>query len=76
MFSFVLFAILSCNDEKKDAPATDAAAAVNTDTPAGLPYTATYTSNWSTNVSDADLKTVLPVSYTHLPRFLYNNLHG
>ena len=40
------------------APAADAAA-TNTDTPAGLPYTATYSSNWSTNVSDADLKTVL-----------------
>ncbi len=59
LISFVLLAILSCNNEKKEAPVTDDAAAVNTDTPAGLPYTATYTSNWSTNVSDADLKTVL-----------------
>ena len=59
MISFVLLAVLSCNNEKKDAPATDATAAVNTDSPAGLPYTANYSSNWSTNVSDADLKTVL-----------------
>jgi hypothetical protein len=59
MISFVLLAVLSCNNEKKDTPATDATAAVNSDTPAGLPYTATYSSNWSNNVSDADLKTVL-----------------
>ena len=58
MISFVMLAVLSCTDEKKDAPAADAAG-TNTDTPAGLPYTATYSSNWNSNVSDADLKTVL-----------------
>ncbi|MBI1343444.1 MAG: hypothetical protein GC171_10975 [Terrimonas sp.] len=51
--------LVACNNEKEDKddkePATPATAA----TPADLPYTASYSSDWSNNVSDADLKTVL-----------------
>jgi len=46
--------LLSCNNEK-DKPTTTEAAKPAVD----LPYTATYSSSWSQDVSDADLKTVL-----------------
>ena len=57
LFSFVCATILlSCNNDK-DKPATaaksDAKPAVD------LPYTPSYSSTWTTDVSDADLKTVL-----------------
>ncbi|MBI5372864.1 MAG: hypothetical protein HZA79_12650 [Sphingobacteriales bacterium] len=58
LFSFVLLSFLSCNNKEKEVPA-ETPKAGNADTPEGLPYTASYTSNWSSNVSDADLKTVL-----------------
>ena len=50
--------LLSCNSEKEKAPGitTDAVAEKSS---VELPYTASYTSSWSTDVSDADLKTVL-----------------
>jgi ketosteroid isomerase-like protein len=46
--------LLACNNEK-DKPATTEAAKPAVD----LPYAATYSSSWSQDVSDADLKTVL-----------------
>ena len=60
---FCLFSagsLLSCNNEKEE-PAATATATVDDvgKPPADLPYTATYSSSWSTDVSDADLKTVL-----------------
>lgn len=50
--------LISCNNEKDTATAT----VVATDTAKGtmdLPYTAIFSSSWSTDVSDADLKAVL-----------------
>lgn len=50
--------LLSCNNEK-DKPVADQPV-VSSDKPAAdLPYTASYSSTWTTDVSDADLKTVL-----------------
>jgi hypothetical protein len=57
--------LLSCNNgETTKAPAaTDSSATIKADKPAvDLPYTASYSSDFTTDVSDADLKTVL-VSY-------------
>ena len=53
--------LISCNDEKnKAATTTTDKPAASADKPAmDLPYTATYSSSWSQDVSDADLKTVL-----------------
>ncbi len=48
--------LLSCNNEADKTTTTPAAADKSTVT---LPYTASYSSSWSTEVSDADLKTVL-----------------
>ena len=54
--------LISCKNDK-DKPAladTDKPETTNMDKPAvDLPYTASYSSSWSTDVSDADLKTVL-----------------
>lgn len=50
--------LLSCNNEK-ETPAAGETTAVTEKSTVELPYTASYTSNWSTDVSDADLKTVL-----------------
>jgi len=52
------FFILSCNNDttKTTATSTDSTAQKSA---VDLPYTASYTSNWSTDVSDADLKMVL-----------------
>lgn len=54
--------LVSCADKSKTAATStsDATtpAATNT-TPVDLPYTATYSSNFTTDVSDADLKMVL-----------------
>ena len=49
--------ILSCNNEagKTTAATTDSTAA----TTVTLPYTASYSSSWTTDVSDTDLKMVL-----------------
>ena len=54
--------LLSCNnnDASKTTASTDSSATAKTDKPAvDLPYTASYSSSFSTDVSDADLKTVL-----------------
>jgi hypothetical protein len=59
MISFVLLAVFSCNNEKKETTTAETPAVTNADTPAGLPYTASYSSNWGHDVSDVDLKTVL-----------------
>ncbi len=52
--------VLSCNNDKTEpaAASTDSTVKSTVD----LPYTASYSSDFNTNVSDADLKTVL-VSY-------------
>ena len=53
--------LLSCNNSKEKATTsdgTDTTAKVDKPT-VDLPYTASYSSSWSTDVSDADLKTVL-----------------
>ena len=55
--------MLACNNET-DTPTDAATAPAATSTPTDLPYTATYSSSWDNNVSDADLKTVL-MSYKH-----------
>lgn len=55
--------LVSCNNGKTTDTSTtakDSTVATTTDKPAAdLPYTASYSSSFSTNVSDADLKTVL-----------------
>ena len=55
--SFVAF-LLSCKDDKDKTASTNTATAPEKST-VDLPYTASYSSSWSTDVSDADLKTVL-----------------
>ncbi|MDQ6763607.1 MAG: hypothetical protein M3015_13385 [Bacteroidota bacterium] len=52
--------VLSCNNNKTE-PATTATAATDSTlkTTVDLPYTASYSSTFSTDVSDADLKMVL-----------------
>jgi ketosteroid isomerase-like protein len=62
IFSFVVVLFLSCNNETKTDAPTDPAL---TEKPAvTLPYTAAYSANWSDEVSDADLNTVL-MSYKY-----------
>jgi len=53
--------ILACNDDKTKTASADAEKpAATADKPAtDLPYTASYSSSWSQDVSDADLKMVL-----------------
>ena len=54
--------LLSCNnnDASKTTASTDSTTTAKTDKPAvDLPYTASYSSSFSTDVSDADLKTVM-----------------
>jgi len=52
--------IVSCNSKVESASATDSTAVASSNTaPADLPYTASYSSSWTQDVSDADLKTVL-----------------
>lgn len=54
--------LLSCNnnDANKTATTTDSTATVKSDQPAvDLPYTASYSSSFTSDVSDADLKTVM-----------------
>jgi hypothetical protein len=50
--------LVSCNNGKEN-PVNTETAAVAEKPSVDLPYTASYTSSWSTDVSDADLKTVL-----------------
>lgn len=66
LFVFLSLAALlfACNNETKvkgsatTSPDSSGNAAMAT-APADLPYTASYSSQWNNNVSDADLKTVL-----------------
>ena len=59
LFCFLGAAVLwSCNNAKVEATSTAATDSTATST-VDLPYKASYSSNWSTNVSDADLKMVL-----------------
>ena len=50
--------LLSCSN-KKDKSATNSSTDKAVKSTVELPYKAAYSSNWSTDVSDADLKTVL-----------------
>ncbi len=61
MFILCSAFLAACNNskDKKDEPAGDKGEKITTTTPADLPYTASYSSSWSTEVSDADLKMVL-----------------
>lgn len=58
LLAFILLSVISCNNDNATAPDKSSTAA-DPDNPPGLPYTASYTSHWSTDVTDADLKTVL-----------------
>jgi ketosteroid isomerase-like protein len=49
---------LSCNSDKEKTAATETVATPEKST-VDLPYTASYSSSWTTDVSDADLKMVL-----------------
>ena len=51
--------LASCNGVKDTESATNADSTSRDSAPADLPYTASYTSSWSDEVSDADLKMVL-----------------
>ena len=52
--------ITSCQDNKTEATGTGAATTPDSNkAPVDLPYTASYSSNFTMDVSDADLKTVL-----------------
>jgi len=51
--------LLSCNSKTESTTATSPDSTGATTAPTDLPYTASYSSSWSTDVSDADLKTVL-----------------
>jgi ketosteroid isomerase-like protein len=66
--------LLSCNDDKEKTAATTTTATTDSTVkaPTDLPYTASYSSNWSADVSDADLKTVL-VTYKD---WADNNMSG
>lgn len=57
LLSFGTF-LLSCNNEKTE-PATTATTGDAVKSTTEMPYKASYSSSWSTDISDADLKTVL-----------------
>lgn len=63
--------LLSCNNEKEKSSATGTADSTAKST-VDLPYTASYSSSWSTDVSDADLKMVL----TTYKDWADNNMSG
>ena len=70
--------LLSCNNDKDNTAttSTDSSAAATSDKPAmDLPYTASYSSNWSQDVPDADLKTVL-MSYKNWEEGNFSGLAG
>jgi ketosteroid isomerase-like protein len=64
-FCFGTF-LLSCNSdkEKTETPAAADKPAETTAAPTDLPYKASYSSSWTTDVPDADLKTAL-MSYKY-----------
>jgi ketosteroid isomerase-like protein len=51
--------LLSCNSGEQKTAATTSTADSTTKNTVDLPYTASYSSSWSTDVSDADLKMVM-----------------
>ena len=57
-FCFATF-LLSCNSDEEKTASTTSTADSTTKSTVDLPYTASYSSSWSTDVSDADLKMVL-----------------
>ena len=57
-FCFATF-LLSCDSGEEKTAATSSNADSTTKSMVDLPYTASYSSSWSTDVSDADLKMVL-----------------
>lgn len=59
-FTLCIF-ILACKDDKTKTASADAEkpAAATGKPAADLPYTASFSSSWNQDVSDADLKTVL-----------------
>ena len=60
IFFLAAATLVACNDTAKTAGSTDSTTMDNTaKSTVDLPYTASYTSNWSDDVSDADLKTVM-----------------
>jgi hypothetical protein len=66
LFAFCGFAVLlsACNNDTKVKASTattpdSTGSATATTAPQDLPYTASYSSQWNNNVSDADLKKVL-----------------
>ena len=58
-FSFAI-AFFSCKEEKNKTESIVADSS-GTKSNVDLPYTASYTSNWTSDVSDADTKTVLTI---------------
>ena len=65
--------LISCNNEATVAGSSTTSADSSTfKAPADLPYTASYSSNWSDDVSDADLKMVL----TTYKDWSDNNMEG
>jgi hypothetical protein len=59
ILSISLVVFLSCNNDKKKETTTTTTTTTTSAEPTDLPYKASYSSSWSTNVSDDDLKTVL-----------------
>lgn len=61
VFSFgAAILLLSCNNDKTSTEgSTTSKDSATAETPSDLPYKASYSSNWSDDVSDADLKMVL-----------------
>jgi hypothetical protein len=61
LFCFAIGAFfVSCNSTAESASKTDSSAVASSNSiPTELPYTASYSGNWTQDVSDADLKTVL-----------------
>ena len=58
LFLLIGIFVMSCNNEvKKDEPVVVKGEKITV--PVDLPYTATFSSNWTDNVSDADMLTVL-----------------
>lgn len=65
--------LLSCNNDKDKTAAATTSATTEPGKPAvEMPYTASYSSSWSTEVSDADLKMVL----TSYKDWADNNMSG
>ena len=59
LFFFCGTILLSCNDSKTDSVTNAGTADTTVKTADDLPYTASYSSSFNTDVSDADLKMVL-----------------